>query len=448
MSHDPATPRKNLLFVADPLPFPSSFPLDAFFSSLAARWDLLVLSTDKPGFSLPAGATFSVIKENAFAEEARRVFSTKPLEAVIFLGADAVKRRFFPVRQVAGRDQTLVCFFPETHALHRLPRGGDGLSQKRRWREILSEADGLWAARPTDRDRILRTIDPRLDVEVLPPAREAPALRDWAGQRLEILSADTAAKNAYGTPADLTSIVLLTHNDGDYLKQCLARLRRHTRGPYEIIVVDNATTDGSSAFLEKEKDVRLIRSPKNLFFSGGNNLGLRAARGNHLLLLNADTAVTPHWLERLVLRAKRDKTAGLLGPYTNRAAGQQGVQKPGYSSLRALDAFSTRWARRHEGGRLEVPRLDGFCLLIKREVMKAIGLLDERFGPGGYEDYDYCLRARQAGYKLLLVEDAFVHHHGGKGYRDQDYDAARERNRGLFVEKWCQQSLAFLDEVW
>ena len=89
----------------------------------------------------------------------------------------------------------------------------------------------------------------------------------------------------------------------------------------------------------------------------------------------------------------------------------------------------------------------GFCMLIPKKVIRRIGLLDERFGPGGYEDYDYCLRVQMAGYKVILAEDVFIHHFGGKGYVGMDYDEMRARNRGIFVRKWCRKTLEFLDTI-
>ena len=94
----------------------------------------------------------------------------------------------------------------------------------------------------------------------------------------------------------------------------------------------------------------------------------------------------------------------------------------------------------------EVHRLTGFCLLHTREVLERIGFLDENFGLGCYEDFDYCVRIRQAGLRLVVAQDVFIHHHGGAAFKENGLVAssAARRNRDLFLEKWRKKSLARL----
>lgn len=251
----------------------------------------------------------------------------------------------------------------------------------------------------------------------------------------------------------LVSIVVLCHNDGKYLRGCVASLRRHTdakRTPYELILVNNASQDGSGPYLRglaRAANVRLIENDTNRFFAGGNNQGARLARGRYVLLLNADVIVGPGWLERLLACAERDDSIGVVGPYTNGAVGHQWVRDPGYRSPDQVASFARRWAAEHDGRWREVHRIIGFCFLIKREVISRVGLLDERFGPGGYEDYDYCIRARHAGFKIAIAEDVFIHHFGGRGYVGMDYDGLRRGNRSILARKWCDYTIEVLDEL-
>ena len=246
------------------------------------------------------------------------------------------------------------------------------------------------------------------------------------------------------------SLVILCHNDGEYLKGCIASIMRHTDVPYEIILVNNATTDGSEKYLrrlERRANVRVIHNAENRFFAAGNNQGVLAASGRYVILLNADTVVGPQWLSRLIRCAQRDSRIGLVGPFTNVAVGAQLVARPGYASVKTFPRFAVAWARRHDAQWKEVHRLIGFCLLVTREVIAQVGLLDERFGPGGYEDYDYCLRVQQAGYKAALAEDVFVHHYGGKGYQKMDYDGQRRVNREILARKWSRFMFYALDDM-
>ena len=251
-------------------------------------------------------------------------------------------------------------------------------------------------------------------------------------------------------PTPAASIIILTHDDVDYFEECLESVRARTEVPHEIIVVDNASQAAAVRRLERlcrRPNIRLIRNRENRFFAAGNNQGIRAARGRHLVLLNADAVVGTQWLTRLIAWADSDPSVGLVAPMTNSATGLQCVAAPPYRTLSDFPKFSWVWAQAHAGRSQEVHRLIAFCLLVKREVVERVGLLDERFGPGGYEDYDFCLRVRQAGYKLLLAEDVFVHHYGAKGYQGMDYPHHRRINREVLARKWSQFVFHALDDV-
>ena len=129
---------------------------------------------------------------------------------------------------------------------------------------------------------------------------------------------------------------------------------------------------------------------------------------------------------------------GLIGPYTNQAAGPQVLWPPAYKTMAGLPAWSKKWARSHRGSVKSVPWVIGFCVLIPRTVLARVGYLDEAFEAGGFEDYDYCLRVRMAGYEIGIAEDVYVHHFGGRGYVNMDYDGLRAHNREVFWSKWCR----------
>lgn len=238
----------------------------------------------------------------------------------------------------------------------------------------------------------------------------------------------------------LTSVILVTWNQLAYTRLCLDSLRLRTFEPIEIIVVDNASTDGTLEYLRSQPEIRLIENTENRGFPAAVNQGMAIARGQQLLLLNNDTIVTTGWLTRMLEVLNTDPQVGLVGPVSNCVSGPQQVPVS-YDDLSAIDGFAWNWSKQHHQERYSLERLVGFCLLIRRETYEALGGLDERFGIGNFEDDDYCVRARTAGYKVIVAVDSFVHHFGHRSFlaSDLDFGALLEENRVKFEEKWASR---------
>ncbi|WP_339323798.1 glycosyltransferase family 2 protein [Paenibacillus sp. FSL W8-0194] len=245
----------------------------------------------------------------------------------------------------------------------------------------------------------------------------------------------------------LTSIIIPTFNGLDMLVSCIESIREYTDVPYEIIVVDNASTDGTDEYCVRE-GVVFISLPANEGFPKACNLGMKAARGEYLLLLNNDVTVTKNWLGNLLAAADSRPDIGLVGPVTNEASGIQKVEIA-FQDLSEFQRIAFENNRPDPGRWLEVKRIIGMCLLIKREVVNRIGYFDEAFSPGHYEDDDYCHRARLAGYRLLICRDVLVHHRGSVSFRQaqpEQLQALIERNYRLFIEKWHFDPRQFIEE--
>ena len=240
----------------------------------------------------------------------------------------------------------------------------------------------------------------------------------------------------------LTSIVLVTHNQWRHTQACLESIRLRTDLPYELIVIDNASTDGTPDLLQADGSIQLIRNATNRGFPAAVNQGIAAARGQQVLLLNNDTIVTTGWLERLLSGLHVEPSVGLVGPVTNRISGEQQVAVS-YDDLSQLDGFAWDWGKAHTSEFQETDRLVGFCLLIKREVIDQIGLFDERFGVGNFEDDDYCKRSIDAGYRCVIIKSAFIHHVGSATFRntDVDFNQLLQENQQKFYEKWNAQNI-------
>lgn len=235
-----------------------------------------------------------------------------------------------------------------------------------------------------------------------------------------------------------TSIVILTYNKLDYTKQCIESIRKYTEsGKYEIIVVDNHSEDGTIAWLEEQQDIIRILNSENIGFPAGCNQGMLRATGDNILLLNNDTVVTQNWLTNLLCCLYAAENIGAVGPVTNSCSNGQAIPIP-YTTIDEMQEFAKvfnntdpkKWELRY--------KLIGYCMLIKRKVVDEIGILDERFSPGNFEDDDYCLRMRNAGYILLLCKDTFIHHYGSIsfGANYDKYMQLIEINRRKFNEKW------------
>jgi GT2 family glycosyltransferase/tetratricopeptide (TPR) repeat protein/2-polyprenyl-3-methyl-5-hydroxy-6-metoxy-1,4-benzoquinol methylase len=293
--------------------------------------------------------------------------------------------------------------------------------------------DGLWSVTaPGDRAAAAGQSGSvrlgRLCIEGIP---EQDAAEFYAYQYL------VRARSEPAPDFGLTSIVIVTHNQLEYTRQCLDSIRLLTDEPYELILVDNASSDGTAEYVSSLDGVRLIPNETNRGFPAAANQGIALAAGSQVLLLNNDTIVTTSWMSRLLRALYSDPAIGLVGPCSNFVSGPQQVEVS-YDGLPELDGFAWDWAKANEGARLEVNRLVGFCLLIRKEVIEMIGPLDERFGIGCFEDDDYCRRAIQAGYRAVIARGAFVHHFGGRTFMGTGIDVGdlMRENQRKFEEKW------------
>lgn len=245
-----------------------------------------------------------------------------------------------------------------------------------------------------------------------------------------------------GQPAR-TTIVVVTYNNLTVTRLCLESLLAGTTGPtFDLIVVDNASTDGTLAYLsalaQQCNRIRLIANAVNRGFAAANNQALAVAKGEVLVLLNNDTIVPPGWLLPLV-RHLEDLTVGLIGPVTNRIGNEAEIETE-YATYGEMLEFARNHVRRHEGRRFDIQTLCMYCLAMRRDAFERLGPLDERFDIGLLEDDDYSMRAHAAGYRVVCAEDVFVHHFGqasfGNLVASGEYGRILEANRVQFREKW------------
>jgi GT2 family glycosyltransferase len=235
----------------------------------------------------------------------------------------------------------------------------------------------------------------------------------------------------------LTSIIVPCFNQRAFTQVCFQELDRHTRPDWELIVVDNGSTDDTAGYLARLRDelrvpVTVITNAVNLGFPRAINQGLDAARGDYLVLLNNDAVVTANWLDQLIALTRAQtglpghtRGIGLAGPMTNFASPPQLIESVPYRDLQEMESFARDWGHEHRGQWFTVSKLSGFCLLMTRAVHEAVGGLDARFGLGLFDDDDLAMRARRAGFELAVAHDLFVHHFGSRTFQGNGIDAAR-----------------------
>ena len=248
------------------------------------------------------------------------------------------------------------------------------------------------------------------------------------------------------------SIIMLTFNALTYTKYTVRSLIHHTQCPYEVIFVDNGSTDGTKAYLQRlvaeHPNFRLIDNATNLGFSAGNNQGIRAARGQYVLLLNNDVLVGDGWLENLVAALEHDTRIGMVGPVTNYVSGRQRLKKVPYQGDQEFYGFAQKVRNANRGKLTPRRRIAGFAMLMRKALYDELGGLDERFGSGNYEDDDLCLRVRGMGYAIMVDEGTFIHHFGSRTFVENkvDYAASLRKNKQIFRVKWPKINLDWLLE--
>lgn len=226
----------------------------------------------------------------------------------------------------------------------------------------------------------------------------------------------------------LLSIVIVTWNAKKFVQECLRSLEENAGLPAEIIVVDNASSDGTPELVRSEfPGVTFIQNPENFGFAKANNIGLTRSRGQYICLVNSDVNVLPDCMPKLVAYMETNPSIGMLGP---QMLGSDG--KVGRSSMRfptiwnlfcraiALDNLfpGQRWvgaqmmADFQHDHTMDVEVLNGWFWMVRREALNNVGLLDERFFIYG-EDIDWCRRFRTAGWRIVFYADARSVHYGG-----------------------------------
>ena len=242
------------------------------------------------------------------------------------------------------------------------------------------------------------------------------------------------------------SFIILSYNNLEFTKLCLESIRRTVpQSARDIIIVDNASTDGSVEYLKEQQDIKLICNDRNEGFPKGCNQGIEASDPNtDIFLLNNDTIMLPNSLFWLRMGLYSDASYASAGAMSNHKTNQQWEEESQKFDLSTSEGFDGIY---EYGMSVNLPMdnpyeekiyLIGFALLIKREAVNSIGILDESFTPGNFEDVDYGIRVLKAGMKNVLCHNSFIIHFGATSF-NKDRHAYLEllhTNRMKLKDKW------------
>jgi len=223
-----------------------------------------------------------------------------------------------------------------------------------------------------------------------------------------------------------TDIIIAAYNQSAFTIKCLKSIREFTKD-YRLILVDNGSDPKELKTVEEELEDQchiLIRNARNMGFVKAVNQGLSLAISPYIILLNNDTKVVPNWVEKLKFPLETDSKIAACGPVTTATDCWQGREKLG-EGYRVLPKSAM---------------LAFFCVMLKKEAVDKVGLLDENFGVGLADDDDYCHRLKQAGYTLALAQSLLIPHYHRTTFKSlytpTQLDAMKENGLAMFRRKY------------
>jgi len=225
----------------------------------------------------------------------------------------------------------------------------------------------------------------------------------------------------------VVSMIIPVFNGISYVPQCIQSFYQSPVSVrFEVIAIDNGSTDGTLQALRQLSrqlpHFHLVENARNLGFSQAINQGAALARGEFIAVCNSDIIVTPGWLDWLVAAMRADSRLAVVGPVTNYVGeGPQLDKEAATVTPETAGLYAQQVAGR--SGVVSVPdRLVFFCVLVRKQYFDFLGGVSSVFGLGNYEDDDFCLRARLAGFTLAVVPGSFVYHFGSRTFKEQKID--------------------------
>jgi GT2 family glycosyltransferase len=245
------------------------------------------------------------------------------------------------------------------------------------------------------------------------------------------LNISIAKKSKKSKFRPIIEIIVPIYNGLEDLKKCLDSIKFNTKiFKFRVLLINDASNKSTTKWLQNycahSPIFYLIEHEKNHGYTKAINTGIKLSSAPYIILLNSDTIVSKNWLENLIQCMHSNKHIGIVGPLSNAATWQSIPQQRDSDGKFAINyvphGFSIKefaqWIEKESKKFYpNVELLNGFCMLIKREVINTIGYLDVENFPIGYgEETDYCIRAKQAGFALAIADDTYVYHSKSKSF--------------------------------
>lgn len=230
-------------------------------------------------------------------------------------------------------------------------------------------------------------------------------------------------------------IIIPVWNELAVTKDCLESIKKNTDGnDWRLVIIDNASAAETKSYLEivkasGELPLELIRNEENLGFIKAVNQGMSASDAPFVCLLNNDTLVTKGWLTEMIRVAESTGEIGIVNPSSNNLG-----QKPAEGE--PMELYADKF-RQSAGQYVELGAAIGFCMLIKRDLIKKIGLFDEIYGMGNFEDTDFSRKAVREGYRCVRACGAYVYHRESSSFgKVRSFSEDFSRNKEIFEFRW------------
>lgn len=235
-----------------------------------------------------------------------------------------------------------------------------------------------------------------------------------------------------------TSIVISNYNELEYLKLCIKSIRKFTpKNKYEIIVVNNCSTDKTKDWIKEQKDVISIHNEMIEDFAICCDEGLSIAKGENIVFLNSDVLVTQRWLYNLDVALWSNEKIGAVAPVSNNLQEGQKIEAT-YTYDNSMFDFTQSYNNSDYSYWRKRTNLDGFCIMIKRIALKECGIFDSNFRTKEFGYYDFSFRLISSGYSLVACMDTFLHNFNiiSKEKNTYRYENLIEKDLNEFINKW------------